>query len=480
MSVRARAVCLAAFSSLGLLCASASPQAQDLPDKALAAVTTAGRYFVEKLAVDGTYIYEYRSDLTERRAEGLVGPTIGWVEPPGTPEVGAALLKLHEMTHDEFWLDAAKKSGQALIRAQLISGGWNSEIETDPAARQAWCYRVNRMSAQDCKKIANNKARDRTILDDDTTQSAIRFLIWLDKATGGQDPEVRESVLYALDKVARAQYGNGAWAITIESWRSLADAPIRHASLPSTWPKTWVKPTGGPYYILNDNVLRDLVTTFLLAEEHFGNPRYLDNATHAGEFLLLAQLPGKQRGWAQTYNVEMHPVWGRQFEPPSVASFETAGAADALVQLYGRTGDRRFLKAAQDAAAWLNSVRLPDGTWSRFYELETDRPIFVEKYGSLVYEHTSLHRGYTFLGTWDIPEVLERVAAASRGEIVRRSYWPSAADKIGSKEKLEALVRAISVRRRVVPDGWIDDGWIKSQSFIDSVFVVDRYLSQRD
>jgi hypothetical protein len=475
-----RAAFLIGLSTLGFLCAPASTQAQDLREKALAAVTKAGRYFAEKLAVDGTYIYEYRSDLAERRAEGLVGPTTGWVEPPGTPAVGAAFLKLHEMTGDQFWLDEARKSGQALIRAQLISGGWNNEIETDPALRQSWCYRVNRISAQDCKALGNNKARDRTILDDDTTQSAVRFLIWLDKATGGQNTEIREAALYALDKVARAQYGNGAWAITIESWRSLADAPIRRASLPASSPNTWVKPSGGPYYILNDNVLRDLVRLFLLAEEHFGNPRYLDSATHAGEFLLLSQLSGKQRGWAQTYNAEMHPVWGRRFEPPSIASYETAGAADALVELYGRTRDARFLEAAQAAAAWLASVRLPDGTWSRFYELETDRPLFVDKYGNLAYEHTSLHRGYSFLGTWDIPEVLERVAAAGKGEPERQPYWPSAADKIDNKEELEALVRAISVRRRSVPDGWIDDGWIKSQSFIDSVFVVDRYFNEKD
>jgi hypothetical protein len=475
-----RATALAAALSLPALPRASAGPAEDLSQSALAAVTNAGRYFAEKLAVDGSYVYDYRPDLKERRAEGAVGPSIGWVEPPGTPEIGAAFLKLYEMTGDEFWLTEARKSADALLRSQLNSGGWNNVIETDPTARQTWCYRVNRLSKADCRAIANNKARDRSILDDDTTQSVIRFLILLDKATGGNDPAIRDAALYALNGTAHAQYGNGAWSITFESWKSLADAPVRFASIPPAWSRTWVKPQGGPFYITNDNVLRDLVGVFLLANDHFGNPSYLDIAVHTGEFLLLSQLPGKQRGWAQTYSADMEPVWGRPFEPPAISSYETAGAADTLLELYRRTKDQRFLQAAKDAASWLTSVRQPDGKWARFYELETDRPLFVDGSGNLTYDPMSLHRGYMFRGTWDIPQVLERVAAAGKGELAPRPYWPSAADKIGGRDNLEAQVRAISVRRRSVPDSWIDDGWIRSQAFIDSVFIVDRYLNRHD
>jgi hypothetical protein len=37
----------------------------------------------------------------------------------------------------------------------------------------------------------------------------------------------------------------------------------------------------------------------------------------------------------------MEPMWGRKFEPPAVASWETRRAIDALLNLYLDTGDDR-------------------------------------------------------------------------------------------------------------------------------------------
>jgi hypothetical protein len=451
---------------------------QDLREKALAVVGQAGRYFTEKLAVEGSYVYEYRSDLAVRRAEDVVGPTTGWVQPPGTPAVGAAFLKLYELTGDDIWLTEARKAADALLRTQLISGGWHNSMEFDPKARDSWCYRTNNVTPSECKRIDGNKARDRTLLDDDTTQSAIRFLIWLDKSLQGKDPAVRDGLLYALDRLLNAQMDNGAWPVVIDTSRPRLDAAIKFASLPEEWSRSWVKPSGGPYYILNDNLIRDTIHVLLLAEEHLGDRRYFEAAVHAGEFLLLAQLPAPQRGWAQIYDANMQPIWGRQFEPPSVASHETSGAMAALLELYGRTGDERFAAAVKEAAAWLKSVRLKDGNWSRFYELKTDSPLYVRKDGGLSSESTDLHRGYKFIAAWDIPDVLELAEAASTGNAAPPpSFWPSIADKYKEKRQLEAMVRAIIARRGKIPEGWVEDGWIRSGSFVDTVFLVAKYLT---
>jgi hypothetical protein len=448
-----------------------------LADRARASIIAAGRVFADELGLEGSYVYEYSRDRKSRRAEGSVDATTGWVEPPGTPAVGAAFLRLYELTGDPSWLDAARKVGGALLRTQLLSGGWHDAMEFDPDKRRSWCYRADGVTPDGCEAIKDNRGKNRTVLDDDATQSAIRFLIWLDRTLQGKDKPAHEALVFALNSLLAAQYPNGAWPVFIETKRRAVDVPVTTASLPGEWPRIWVKPSGGPYYILNDNLVRDTVHVLLLAERHFNDRAYLDAAIRGGDFLLKAQLPEPQRGWAQTYDGAMHPVWGRPFEPPAVASMESAGAVSTLLELYGRTGDGSFLEAAKSAGGWILSVRGRDQNWARFYELGANRPIYVDAKEMLTYSPFNLREGYAFRGRWDIPQVLDQLAAAEQGEPVSEPpFWPSAADSYRSKSELEAAVRAI-VGNRDGSGWWVERGWIRSESFIDAVFIVARYLS---
>ena len=159
----------------------------------------------------------------------------------------------------------------------------------------------------------------------------------------------------------------------------------------------------------------------------------MDAAVKAGEFLLDAQFPKPQQGWAQTYDANMQPVWGRKFEPPAVASRETAGAITCLVELYQRTGDARFLAAAREAAEWLRAVRLPDGDWARFYELSTNRPLYVDNDEKLTYEPKNLLDHYSLKSQADIPKALAYVDAAE-GQDDLRPLWTSPADGMSESE----------------------------------------------
>ena len=51
-------------------------------------------------------------------------------------------------------------------------------------------------------------------------------------------------------------------------------------------------------------------------------------------FLLLAQLPEPQPGWAQQYNIEMEPEWARKFEPPAVTGGESQKVIATLLTLF--------------------------------------------------------------------------------------------------------------------------------------------------
>ncbi len=448
---------------------------QQLADSARAAIEHAGRYFASTLSVDGAFVWAYSADLDVRKGEGTTGATTGWVQPPGTPAVGAAFLRLYEITGETYWLDSAKAVARALMKTQLLSGGWYYSMDTDKVAQASWCYRANGATPESCAKIDDNKAKNRTVLDDDTTQAAMRFLVWLDQVEQGKDEAVRDVIDYGFKRLSAQQFPNGSWPVFFDK-RNPKDLPTDlKASLPADWSRKWVKPEGGPYYILNDNALRDVVHLYIAAADAYDNEKFLKIARRAGDFLLDAQLPSPQPGWAQTYDIKMQPVWGRSFEPPAVASRETGGAITCLVELYHQTGDERYLAAARNAGEWLQSVRLPDGDWARFYELATNRPLYVDNDEKLTYEPFNLLDHYSMKSQADIPVALAYLDAADK-QAVGRPLWTSPMDDL-PEDQLESRAREL-VDTADTEGRWVENGWIKSATFVDAVFLVGRMLRE--
>jgi hypothetical protein len=60
--------------------------------------------------------------------------------------------------------------------------------------------------------------------------------------------------------------------------------------------------------------------------------------------------------------------------------------------------------AVDAAVAWLRRVRRPDGTWARFYEIGSNRPIFSGRDGIVRYNINEIEKerrtGYAWVGTW--------------------------------------------------------------------------------
>ena len=137
--------------------------------------------------------------------------------------------------------------------------------------------------------------------------------------------------------------------------------------------------------------MSNTIETLFVAHDAYKYKRYLDAAIKAGDFLILAQMPDPQPAWAQQYNEKMHPVWDRKFEPPAISGGESQGVMDALLTLYERTGERRFLKPVPRALAYLKKSQLPDGRLARFYELKTNRPALFQAYWQAV--RSDLRRG---------------------------------------------------------------------------------------
>ena len=474
----AAALALGLYVAIPVAHAGAADEA--MQSEARRALLAAGGFFRDHLGVDGTYVWQYSPNGAVRRGErGVVSPTIGWVQPPGTPAVGAAFLRIYDTTSDKAWLDAAHQVADALTSTQLLSGGWFYLIETNPRDRQSWCYRGEIAGKAACGRIVDKPDRNETVLDDNNTQSVMNFLMWFDTASGHSDPKVEHAIRYGLKRLIDVQYPNGALPVFFGGRQPGAGVEAASAaSLPDGWSRDWVKPQTPPYFIVNDNLPRDSGRLFLNAYRLFGRPAYREAAIRIGEFLLSAQLPPPQQGWAQQYDRTMQPVWGRIFEPPAVASRESAGCIDFLIDLFAETGDRRYLDAANSAAIWLKASRFADGLWSRYYEIHTNRPLYVDNDNHVTFETKNLIDHYGMSGRFDIPQVLDRLANATSGAPVTSSaLWINGADALSRADLVDRVKSLIDGQDAY--GRWLKDGWIDGATFVDGVFALSRFLGER-
>lgn len=384
------------FLLLALATGAAEPSRED----ALLAMRRATTFFREHCSASGGYVFHVSADLALREGESKVGPTTAWIQPPATPAVGLAYLEAYQMTRESFLLEAAQETARALLNGQMLSGGWTEQIEFAPADRKKYAYRV------DGTEVAGR--RNTTTFDDDKTQSAIRFLMRLDLALEQRDAALHEAVQYALAGVLAAQYTNGAWPQRHEGEPPGDSVPDLRASYPDTWSREFPSKKYTGYYTLNDGTLCDLISTMLKAGESYNDARYNDAALRGGEFLLRAQMPAPQPGWAQQYDANMHPAWARKFEPPAITGGESQEVMRTLLTLYQRTADRRYLEAVERGLAYYQQSVLPSGRLARFYELHTNRPLYFTKTYQLTYADDDTPTHYSF----SVPSGLNRLQLA--------------------------------------------------------------------
>jgi PelA/Pel-15E family pectate lyase len=449
---------------------------------AAAALRRATDFFRGQCGLEGGYVWRHSADLTKREGEQATTATQVWTQPPSTATVGEAFLEMHLLTGEEAFLAAARETAECLIRGQLRSGGWDKFIELDPAARRKIAYRVDPPADQ------VEPPFDTTTLDDDKTQCGIRFLMRLDAATDFGDPRLHEAARYALDGLVTAQRPNGGWPQRFTGPGDPARYPVRSASYPESWSRSWPGVDFIDHYTFNDGNISGVIGVLLEAAATYAEPRYRAAAEKAGDFIRLAQMPEPQPAWAQQYDADMHPAWARKFEPPAVTGGESQGIIRALLALYRATGEPRFLEPVPPALAWMRRSRLPDGSLARFYELRTNRPLYFTKDMVLTYEDGDLRSGYCFEVGYRAEE-LEAAYRAAREATVpaavrpwrpRREPWT--ADLAAAAARAAA---ALDDRGAWVEDGRLgtygaDDGTrrvIRTGTFVRNALVLARAAS---
>jgi len=432
--------------------------------EAMLALEKSIKFFHSEVSSHGGYLWRYSGDLTLREGESKASETMVWVQPPGTPAVGEAFLEAYETTGEKNFLDAAVDAAYALIKGQLRTGGWFYHIEFEPEKRQKYGYRDVPEQSRQMRK---------TTLDDDTTQSAVRFLMHVDRILKFEDEKVHEAAVYALDSIVRAQYPNGAWYMWWERYPEPAspdEYPVLKASYPETWPHKWPKDWTGRYFI-NDNITTNTLLTMLDAYETYGQQKFLSSALKGGDFLLLAQMPEPQPAWAQQYDRNMHPVWDRKFEPPAISSMESQGVMQALMLLYQKTANKKYLAPIPRAISYFRKSQLPDGRLARFYELKTNRPLYFTKQYELTYSYEDMPTHYTFITeSWldSLEEEYNRLLKTA----------PSNLQTQGG-EKTQRLSPALAAQVRTIIDNmdargaWVERGQLREHKIKPETGIID-------
>ena len=355
--------------------------------QAIATMKRASEFFRTRVTSHGGYVYHYSLDLSQRWGEGEANKDQIWVQPPGTPTVGLAYAAAYKATGDLYFLEAIEEVATALIYGQLKSGGWTNCIDFDPKGARVAQYRNGRGGGK------NNSS-----LDDGQTQTAIRFMIQADAAFEFKNDAIHDATMRALDGLLAAQFPSGGFP---QVWTGpVSKQPIVQANYPEHDYRTegrvknyWDMPT------LNDNVCVHVAHALRDAHQTYKDVKYLDALKKLGDFLLLAQMPEPQPAWAQQYNYQMQPIWARRFEPPAIAGHESQSVIALLIEIAEITNDKKYLKPLPAAIAYLRRSTLPDGQIARYYELKTNRPLYMHRNGdeyTLTFDDNNLPSHYSW------------------------------------------------------------------------------------
>jgi len=453
------------------------------PEQVTMGLHRAVKFFRTEYGYRGAYPHQASADLSRRTGESKMTRTQGWIENPGTPAVGMAYLSAYELTRDPVLLEAAIETGQALVKTQFVSGGWDSVIELDPAARKKFAYRGDHPQSL-------RGRRNSSTLDDDKSQSTLRFLMALDFVLDFKNAEIHDAVQIALDAFLKAQYPNGAWPHSFSGPVDQSLPSILKASFPESWPREHPRRNYEPYYTINDNGMHDVIQTMLLANDIYGEERFLLSARRGGDFLILAQMPAPQPAWAQQYDFQMQPAWARKFEPPAICGNESLGVLRILIELATYTGEERYLQPVPPALAYLRSSLRPDGQLARFYELKTNRPLYFTSDYKLTYDDNDVPTHYSFMMTPDLDRLeqsfSQAIAGLKKGEGRQRRPVILARSSRVKAVTVQAIIQALDGR-----GAWVETGRLKnftppgatepvieSRTFIRNLNILAQFLGR--
>ena len=250
-----------------------------------------------------------------------------------------------------------------MLLYQRNSGGWPKNIDM-----------AKPLGASQRANILRQKNKNDSTIDNGATFTQLSFLARV--YTAQRQERHRESFLSGLDYLLKAQYPNGGWP---QFYPDLSDY-YKHITFND----------GAMIGVLK--LLRDVAN----AKSEYA---FVDEARRARaaaavekgiECILKTQIVvnGKRTVWcAQHDEVTLAPAAARKYEVASLSGGESVDIVRFLMSIKNPSPD--VVEAIQAAIAWFRQVQLKRAggaaVWARFYEIGSNRPIFVGRDGVIKY-----------------------------------------------------------------------------------------------
>ena len=265
-----------------------------------------------------------------------------------------------------------------LLLYQRDSGGWPKNIDM-----------AKPLDERDRADLLRSKKETDSTIDNGATFTQLSFLARVSSAQPYD--RHRESFFKGLDYLLKAQYPNGGW--------------------PQFYPER------NGYYkhiTFNDNAMIGVMK--LLRDVAAAKPSYafVDEARRAKaatavekgiECILKTQVVvnGRRTVWcAQHDEVTLAPAAARAYEVVSLSGGESVEITRFLMAI--KSPSPAVVEAIESAIAWFEQSRLKDGSWARFYEIGSNRPIFVGRDGVVKYDINQIEEerrtGYAWYVDW--------------------------------------------------------------------------------
>ena len=157
---------------------------------------------------------------------------------------------------------------------------------------------------------------------------------------------------------------------------------------------------------------------------------------------------------------------------------ESLGAAEALFELWIATGESKYRGAIEPALQWLELSQLENGEWARFYELQTNRPLYCEaETYRVTYDDRDLPSHYAFqVGGVDRKiESLRNRLAKSPAQLRKDRLFPK------ESEARHNLARSLKGKvqhafKTQHPGGfWLYNGRVDAREFVKQMTVLSDY-----
>ncbi len=291
------------------------------------------------------------------------------------------------MERPESWYAGtdARRIATVIVSFQTPAGGWSKNLDITGGPRAAGML-FEPHEGPDEIDPAQAFWNYVGTFDNDATTTQLRFLAKVITAFPGETNGLHTAFLHGIDYILSAQYPNGGW------------------------PQVW--PLSGGYHdaiTFNDAAMSNVLG--LLQDMSAGAGEFAwvptEVRSRAGkscrlgiECVLAAQIVanGRHTVWAQQHDMlTLQPAPGRNYEMPAQVSDESTDVLLFLMRL--PDPDKSTIVAVYRAMAWLEKNQMhgvafksvagqgrllvsePGASplWARYYQIESDRPIFGDR-----------------------------------------------------------------------------------------------------